>query len=40
MYKTRIYDGIKNGRSDVIPYYENLIKLMDYLENDNHKELN
>jgi len=40
MYKLRISDAIyKRERDDLIPYYEILIKLMDYLESGKYKEL-
>lgn len=39
MYKSRIYEAIQEGSNDLTTYYENLIKVMDYLESDKYKAL-
>lgn len=39
MYKSRIFESIQEGSNDLIPYYKNLIKVMDYLESGKYKEL-
>lgn len=39
MYKTRIYNGIQSGRDDLLPYYEDLIKVIEYLESGKYKEV-
>jgi len=39
MYKTRIYNAIQNGRDDLLTYYENLIKVIEYLESGKYKEV-
>lgn len=39
MYKARIANGIQEGRNDLVPYYQDFIKIMHYLEDGKYKEL-
>jgi len=39
MYKSRIFDAIQDGSNDLIPFYENLLKVMNYLDSGEYKNL-
>lgn len=39
MYKSRIFDAIQEGSKDLIPYYDNLIKVIDYLDRGEYKKI-
>lgn len=39
MYKSRIFNAIQDGNNHLIPFYENLLKIMIFLDSGEYKEL-